>query len=85
MSIRFERLTTAVVIDKLILRRKYWVAYAVCQYLKLPGSEGSSKILAHWACYKVTCVKYLVCAVLPARTRLGGITIVLCGTGYVLS
>jgi len=51
---RFQHLKVSVVIDRLILRRKYWLALAICQYLKISESEGASRILAHWACYKVS-------------------------------
>jgi hypothetical protein len=53
-NIRFEHLKVSIVIDRLILRRKYWVALAICQYLKIPEPEGANRILAHWACYKVS-------------------------------
>ncbi|KAI0208261.1 hypothetical protein LSAT2_007078 [Lamellibrachia satsuma] len=48
-----EKLTLPVLIDRLVLRRHYCLAIRICDYLKLPDAEGSSRILAHWACYKV--------------------------------
>ncbi|KAK2188750.1 hypothetical protein NP493_123g03022 [Ridgeia piscesae] len=50
---QLEKLTLPVLIDRLVLRRHYCLAIRICNYLKLPEAEGSSRILAHWACYKV--------------------------------
>ena len=51
--IRLEHLTMAVLIDRLVMRKHFYLAIRICQYLKIPESEGASRILAHWACYKV--------------------------------
>jgi len=51
--LQLEQLTLPVLMDRLVLRRHYCLAIRICQYLKLPEAEGSSRILAHWACYKV--------------------------------
>jgi len=51
--IQLEHLTMPVVVDRLLMRHKYWLAMAICQYLKIPDSAGSSRVLAHWACYKI--------------------------------
>lgn len=36
-----------------MLRRLYPLAIQICEYLRLPEVQGVSRILAHWACYKV--------------------------------
>jgi len=46
----------SVLIDRLVLRKYFYLAIRICQYLKLPDSEGASRILAHWACYKVSVI-----------------------------
>ena len=51
--LRLQHLTLPVLIDRLVLRRDYCLAIRICQYLKLPDAEGASRVLAHWACYKV--------------------------------
>lgn len=43
-----------VLIDRLVVRKYFYLAIRICQYLKLPDAEGASRILAHWACYKVS-------------------------------
>ncbi|XP_052092868.1 vacuolar protein sorting-associated protein 16 homolog isoform X1 [Mytilus californianus] len=50
---QLEKLTTTVLIDRLVLRKFFAYAIKISQYLKIPEAEGSSRILAHWACYKV--------------------------------
>ena len=50
---RLEHLTMAVLIDRLVMRKHFYLAIRICQYLKITESEGASRILAHWACYKV--------------------------------
>ena len=52
-GVRLETLQLPVLIDRLVLRRQYCLAIRICNYLKLPEAEGASRILAHWACYKV--------------------------------
>lgn len=39
--------------SRLVLRRHYCLAIRICDYLKIPKAEGASRILGHWACYKV--------------------------------
>ncbi|NXN14461.1 VPS16 protein, partial [Indicator maculatus] len=39
--------------DQLVLRRLYPLAIRICEYLRLSEIQGVSRILAHWACYKV--------------------------------
>ncbi|KAK2169318.1 hypothetical protein LSH36_11g09017 [Paralvinella palmiformis] len=50
---RFNHLQLPVLLDRLVLRREYCLAIRICQYLKIPEAEGASRIVAHWACYKV--------------------------------
>ncbi|XP_078488533.1 vacuolar protein sorting-associated protein 16 homolog [Ciona intestinalis] len=50
---QLENLSMDYLIDRLILRRQFHLAFHVCQYLKIPEKQGSSRILSHWACYKV--------------------------------
>uniref|UniRef100_A0A8D1E975 Vacuolar protein sorting-associated protein 16 homolog n=1 Tax=Sus scrofa TaxID=9823 RepID=A0A8D1E975_PIG len=40
-------------VEGLVLRRLYPLAIQICEYLRLPEVQGVSRILAHWACYKV--------------------------------
>uniref|UniRef100_T1IUZ1 Vacuolar protein sorting-associated protein 16 homolog n=1 Tax=Strigamia maritima TaxID=126957 RepID=T1IUZ1_STRMM len=51
--IQLQHLTIPVLIDRLVQRRHYWLAIPICQYLKISDHDGKSRILAHWACYKV--------------------------------
>ncbi|KFO80912.1 Vacuolar protein sorting-associated protein 16, partial [Cuculus canorus] len=39
--------------SRLVLRRLYPLAIRICEYLRLSKIQGVSRILAHWACYKV--------------------------------
>uniref|UniRef100_H2Z0D2 Vacuolar protein sorting-associated protein 16 homolog n=1 Tax=Ciona savignyi TaxID=51511 RepID=H2Z0D2_CIOSA len=48
-----ENLTMEYLIDRLILRREFKLAFHICDYLKIPENLGSSRILSHWACFKV--------------------------------
>ena len=50
---QLEKLTMPVLIDRLVLRKLFPYAIKICEYLKVPDAEGKSRILAHWACYKV--------------------------------
>ncbi|XP_054707259.1 vacuolar protein sorting-associated protein 16 homolog [Uloborus diversus] len=50
---QLEFLSIPVLLDRLVLRRHYCYAICICQYLKIPDTEGASRILDHWACYKV--------------------------------
>ncbi|XP_033625342.1 vacuolar protein sorting-associated protein 16 homolog [Asterias rubens] len=50
---QLKRLTLPVLIDRLILRRQWCLAMHISRFLKLPEADGESRILAHWACYKV--------------------------------
>ena len=50
---RLQHLSMPILIDRLVLRKLFYHAVKICQYLKIPDAEGASRILAHWACYKV--------------------------------
>ncbi|XP_028919250.1 vacuolar protein sorting-associated protein 16 homolog isoform X1 [Ornithorhynchus anatinus] len=50
---QYKQLTIEVLLDRLVLRRLYPLAIRICEYLRLPESQGASRVLAHWACYKV--------------------------------
>ncbi|NXH45732.1 VPS16 protein, partial [Dicaeum eximium] len=50
---QYKQLTIEVLLDRLVLRRLYPLAIRVCEFLRLPEIQGVSRILAHWACYKV--------------------------------
>ncbi|KAF5302481.1 hypothetical protein FQR65_LT08571 [Abscondita terminalis] len=39
---------------RLVVRRQYYLAICIAKYLKMPDKDGSSRILAHWAKYKVS-------------------------------
>ncbi|KAK4881688.1 hypothetical protein RN001_005007 [Aquatica leii] len=41
-------------LDRLVIRRQYYLAICIAKYLKMPDKDGSSRILAHWAKYKVS-------------------------------
>jgi hypothetical protein len=46
---QFKLLTTEVIIDRLIARDKFWLAYEICGYLKLTGTKSTCRVLEHWA------------------------------------
>ncbi|NXO86135.1 VPS16 protein, partial [Sitta europaea] len=50
---QYKQLTIEVLLDRLVLRRLYPLAIRICEFLHLPEIQGVSRILAHWACYKV--------------------------------
>jgi len=50
---QLEALGVGVLIDRLIARRLFAFAIEVAEFKKLPPAEGRSRILAHWAMYKV--------------------------------
>lgn len=50
---QMETLTIEVVIDRLVLRKHFFLAIRICQFLHIHDTEGVGRILAHWACYKV--------------------------------
>lgn len=50
---QLRHLSIRVLLDRLVLRRHYYLAIQAAKHLRLPEVEGSSRVLAHWACYKV--------------------------------
>ncbi|CAI5784904.1 sorting-associated 16 homolog [Podarcis lilfordi] len=50
---QYTQVTTEVLLDRLVLRRLYPIAIKICEYLRLSEFQGISRILAHWACYKL--------------------------------
>ncbi len=50
---RLDIMGIQVLIDRLVLRRQYALAIKIAEFLKLRETQGRSRILAHWACYKV--------------------------------
>ncbi|XP_015590032.1 vacuolar protein sorting-associated protein 16 homolog [Cephus cinctus] len=46
-------LTSQVLLDRLVARRHYYLSIQIARHLQLPEIDGESRILAHWACYKV--------------------------------
>ncbi|XP_022919610.2 vacuolar protein sorting-associated protein 16 homolog [Onthophagus taurus] len=40
-------------LDRLVKRHHYYLAIEIAKYLKMPEKDGSSRILVHWAKYKV--------------------------------
>ncbi|XP_040579137.1 vacuolar protein sorting-associated protein 16 homolog isoform X1 [Lepeophtheirus salmonis] len=51
---QYETLTPAVVIDRLLARRLYPIAAKMCTHLDIPQKDGINRVMAHWACYKVS-------------------------------
>ncbi|XP_043252548.1 vacuolar protein sorting-associated protein 16 homolog isoform X1 [Colletes gigas] len=50
---QYTVLTNQVLLDRLVVRRHYYLAIQIVRYLQLPEIDGESRILAHWACYKI--------------------------------
>lgn len=50
---QFTVLTSQVLLDRLVARRHYYLSIQIARHLQLAEIEGESRILAHWACYKV--------------------------------
>lgn len=46
---QYKFLTTEVIIDRLIARDKFWLAYEICGYLKLTGTKSTCRVLENWA------------------------------------
>lgn len=51
---QFERLTIKNLLERLILRRHYYLAIKAANYMRMSNQEGSTRILEHWAFYKVS-------------------------------
>lgn len=50
----------SVLLDRLVHRRFFPLALQIASFLKIPETDGTSRILAHWACFKVVaCVLIL--------------------------
>lgn len=50
--LQYQHLSPLVVIDRLLQRRLFPLASKICQFLQI--QKGHSRVLAHWACYKVS-------------------------------
>ncbi|CAG7833384.1 unnamed protein product, partial [Allacma fusca] len=50
---QLETMGAGVLIDRLVMRKHYSLAIKIAEFLKLRDSQGKSRILNHWACYKV--------------------------------
>jgi hypothetical protein len=50
---QLNNLSRTVLIDRLIQRRLFPLALKICEFLQLPTVDGRSRVLAHWAIYKV--------------------------------
>lgn len=50
---QYKQMTVQVLIDRLVFRRLYPLAIEICRYLKIPEFQGVSRVLKHWACFKV--------------------------------
>ncbi|XP_046392085.1 vacuolar protein sorting-associated protein 16 homolog [Ischnura elegans] len=50
---QLQHLSYENLLDRLVLRRYYYLAIMIAKYLRLPETQGSSKILGNWACKKV--------------------------------
>ncbi|XKL65071.1 hypothetical protein PGB90_005157 [Kerria lacca] len=51
---QFVHLTLKNLLDRLILRRHYYLAIKAANYMRMSNEDGSMKILEHWAYYKVS-------------------------------
>jgi hypothetical protein len=51
--IRLNTLSYQVMLDRLVARRHYYLGIQISRHLQLSEIDGESRILAHWACYKV--------------------------------
>ncbi len=49
---QYQHLSAQVVIDRLLNRRLFPLASEITQFLNIP--DGQSRVLAHWACHKVS-------------------------------
>uniref|UniRef100_UPI00358E0183 vacuolar protein sorting-associated protein 16 homolog isoform X2 n=1 Tax=Myxine glutinosa TaxID=7769 RepID=UPI00358E0183 len=54
---QLQQLTVTVLVDRLVQRRMFPLAIRVCELLHLPERQGRSRVLEHWACYKVMTMK----------------------------
>lgn len=56
-NVQLQKMTVLGLLERLVRRRHYYMAIQICKHLKLPPAEGSSRILAEWAFYKVAHAK----------------------------
>ena len=52
-NVQLETMSRRVLMDRLIARRLFPLAMEISDFLKLSPAEGRSRVLAHWAMYKV--------------------------------
>lgn len=50
---QYKELGIRVLVDRLIARGLYWLAYEICKYLKLEGQAETRRVLVQWACSQV--------------------------------
>ncbi|XP_046492707.1 vacuolar protein sorting-associated protein 16 homolog [Neodiprion pinetum] len=50
---QLQVLSSQVLLHRLVARRHYYLSIQIARHLQLPEVDGESRILAHWACYKV--------------------------------
>jgi hypothetical protein len=46
---QLQLLTVEALVDRLIARGVFWLAFEVCRYLKLRGRSATNRVLVHWA------------------------------------
>ena len=51
--LQLEALSRQVLLDRLIARRLFPLALEISEFLNLPSTEGRSRVLGHWAMFKV--------------------------------
>ncbi|CAG0889321.1 unnamed protein product [Darwinula stevensoni] len=50
---QYQTLGTQVVVDRLVMRRKYLLAIRISKYLRIPPTDGEDRILRHWTLRQV--------------------------------
>jgi hypothetical protein len=51
---RYEVMTLKVLIDRLVARNIFWLAFLICDYLKLADPAATNRVLVHWAASMVS-------------------------------
>ena len=46
---QLNQLSIKVLIDRLIARNIFWLAFLICDYLKLTDTHTTNRVLVHWA------------------------------------
>jgi len=46
---QYKIVTLEVLIDRLVARNVFWLAYLICDYLKLNNDRATNRVLVHWA------------------------------------